>query len=218
MEKRSRHAWLSSEPLAKENLQERCDLGARHRWAIEEAILVKKHQGYHYEHLFSFNWNAMKGYHYLMHLGHALNVLAQYIRRYLADHFRIQAGGCEMLPARVRLSTWATCADDTSRTFAMSQLLRGVDSASAHAANRRAGLPKRPRRAFVSSSSSTPVTFTSAAVRSSIETYCTLPLESSSTNSDCSPEENYPASSEESNPSCHALMGNRLRRFFKGRS
>jgi len=31
-----------------------------------------------YEHLFSFNWSAMKGYHYLMRLGHALNTLAQY--------------------------------------------------------------------------------------------------------------------------------------------
>jgi hypothetical protein len=78
IEKSSRHAWLSSEPLTKDNLHERCNLGARHRWAIEEAILVEKHQGYSYEHLFSFDWNAMKGYHYLMHLGHALNVLAQY--------------------------------------------------------------------------------------------------------------------------------------------
>lgn len=39
---------------------------------------MEKHHGYSYEHLFSFDWNAMKGYHYLMHLGHALNVLAQY--------------------------------------------------------------------------------------------------------------------------------------------
>ncbi|MFH1465176.1 MAG: transposase family protein [Pseudomonadota bacterium] len=78
VEKRSRHAWLSSEPLAKETLHERCNLGARHRWGIEEAILVEKHHGYHYEHLFSYNWKAMKGYHYLMHLGHALNALAQY--------------------------------------------------------------------------------------------------------------------------------------------
>jgi hypothetical protein len=76
--KSSRHAWLSSEPLTKKNLHERCNLGARHRWGIEEAILMEKHHGYQYEHLFSFNWNAMKGYHYLMHLGHALNVLAQY--------------------------------------------------------------------------------------------------------------------------------------------
>ncbi len=76
--KSSRHAWLSSEPLTKENLHERCNLGGRHRWGIEEAILVEKCHGYQYEHLFSFNWNAMKGYHYLMHIGHALNVLARY--------------------------------------------------------------------------------------------------------------------------------------------
>ncbi len=84
VEKRSRHAWLSSEPLTKENLHERCNLGARHRWGIEEMILAEKHHGYEYEHLFSFNWNAMKGYHYLMHLGHALNVLAQYSEQLLA--------------------------------------------------------------------------------------------------------------------------------------
>jgi hypothetical protein len=84
IEKRSRHAWISSEPLNKVNLHERCNLGARHRWAIEEAILVEKHHGYSYEHLFSFDWNAMKGYHYLMHLGHALNVLAQYSEHLLA--------------------------------------------------------------------------------------------------------------------------------------
>jgi len=74
----SRHAWLSSKALTKQNLHERCNLAARHRWGIEEAILVEKHHGYHYEHLFSYDWNAMKGYHYLMHTGHALNVLARY--------------------------------------------------------------------------------------------------------------------------------------------
>jgi len=74
----SRHAWISSVPLTKCNLHERCNLGARHRWNIEEEILVEKRQGYQYEHLFSENWNAMKGYHYLMHLGHALNALAHY--------------------------------------------------------------------------------------------------------------------------------------------
>lgn len=76
--KTSRHAWLSSEPLTKKNLHERCNLGARHRWGIEEAILVEKHHGYQYEHLFSFNWNAMKGYHYLMNIGLVLNALARY--------------------------------------------------------------------------------------------------------------------------------------------
>jgi hypothetical protein len=74
----SRHAWISSALLTKRNLHERCNLGARHRWNIEEEFLVEKRQGYQYKHLFSENWNAMKGYHYLMHLGHALNALAHY--------------------------------------------------------------------------------------------------------------------------------------------
>lgn len=76
--KTSRHAWLSSKPLNRYNVHERCNLGARHRWGIESGILVEKRHGYNYEHLFSHNWNAMKGFHYLMRLGHALNVLAHY--------------------------------------------------------------------------------------------------------------------------------------------
>jgi len=79
--KRSRHAWISSKPLDKCNLHERCNLGARHRWNIESGILVEKCHGYHYEHLFSYDWNAMKGYHYLMRLGHLINVLALYSER-----------------------------------------------------------------------------------------------------------------------------------------
>jgi hypothetical protein len=78
VEKASHHAWISSEPLTKGNLHQRCNLAARHRWNIEEGFLVEKHHGYRYEHCFSQNWQAMLGYHYLMHLGHALNVLAQY--------------------------------------------------------------------------------------------------------------------------------------------
>jgi hypothetical protein len=76
--KTSRHAWLSSERLNKRNVHERCNLGARHRWGIEAGILVEKRQGYQYEHCFSHNWNAMRGYHYLMRLGHMFNVLAVY--------------------------------------------------------------------------------------------------------------------------------------------
>lgn len=76
--KRSRHAWISSEPLDKWNVHERCNLSARHRWGIESGFLVEKRQGYQYEHCFSYNWNAMKGYHYLMRLGHLFNVLSQY--------------------------------------------------------------------------------------------------------------------------------------------
>jgi hypothetical protein len=76
--KTSRHAWLSSKPLNQRNVHERCNLGARHRWGIESGILVEKRHGYNYEHLFSLNWNAMKGFHYLMRIGHMFNVLAQY--------------------------------------------------------------------------------------------------------------------------------------------
>jgi hypothetical protein len=75
--KRSRHAWISSEPLSRENVHERCNLGARHRWGIENSFLVEKRQGYQYEHDFSQHWNALRGYHFLMRLGHLLNVLVQ---------------------------------------------------------------------------------------------------------------------------------------------
>ena len=75
---KSRHAWVSSKPLAKQNVHERCNLSARHRWGIEINILIEKHHGYNYEHCFSYDWKAMKGYHYLMRLAHLINVLAEY--------------------------------------------------------------------------------------------------------------------------------------------
>jgi hypothetical protein len=77
VQKTSRHVWISSEPLSRENVHERCNLGARHRWGIENNFLVEKCQGYQYEHCFSQDWKAMKGYHFLMRLGHLLNTLAQ---------------------------------------------------------------------------------------------------------------------------------------------
>ena len=73
----SRHAWISSEPLSRQNVHERCNLAARHRWGIESSFLVEKRHGYNYEHCFSHNWNAMRGYHFLMRLGHLINILAQ---------------------------------------------------------------------------------------------------------------------------------------------
>jgi len=78
VEKHSRHVWLSSKPLNWCNVHLRCNLAARHRWGIESGILVEKHHGYSYEHCFSYDWNAMRGYHYLMRIGHVLNVLVQY--------------------------------------------------------------------------------------------------------------------------------------------
>ncbi len=78
IEKNSRHVWISSVPLTRWNLHERCNLGARARWTIETSFLVEKRQGYQYEHCFSYDWNAMKGYHCLMQLGHMFNVMAQH--------------------------------------------------------------------------------------------------------------------------------------------
>ena len=39
---------------------------------------VEKRQGYNYEHCYAYDWNAMRGYHFLMRIGHLLNVLAQF--------------------------------------------------------------------------------------------------------------------------------------------
>lgn len=78
IKKCSKHAWLSSEPLNSSNVHYRCNLCARHRWGIESGILLEKKYGYNYEHTFSFNWNASRAYHILMHLACMINTLAQY--------------------------------------------------------------------------------------------------------------------------------------------
>lgn len=74
--KTARHAWISSKPINRKNVHENCNLGARKRWLHENNILKEKHQGYHYEHIFSHDWNAMQGYHYLMHIARMLNEMA----------------------------------------------------------------------------------------------------------------------------------------------
>ncbi len=76
--KSSRHVWISSLPLDRYNVHERCNLGARHRWGIEAQILVEKRHGFQYEHCFSYDWDAMKGYHFLMHLARLFIILARY--------------------------------------------------------------------------------------------------------------------------------------------
>jgi hypothetical protein len=68
-------AWLSDLPFSRPTIHVRCNLGGRRRWNIEEGILVEKRQGYEYEHCYASDWNAMRGYHYLMRIGHLLNVL-----------------------------------------------------------------------------------------------------------------------------------------------
>ncbi len=61
--------------------------GARHRWGIEANFLVEKHQGYYYKHAFALDWNAMKGYHSLMHMAPLFNTLARFAR-HLASLYR----------------------------------------------------------------------------------------------------------------------------------
>lgn len=72
------HAWISSEPVSKNNVHRLCNLAARKRWLHENNILKEKHQGYHYEHIFAYDWHAMRGYHYLMHIARMLNELVVY--------------------------------------------------------------------------------------------------------------------------------------------
>ncbi len=84
--KKSRHAWLSARPLNPANVHSRCNLGARHRWGIESSILVEKHQGYSYEHLFAYDWTALRGYHYLMRMAHALNTLTRFSAALAKSH------------------------------------------------------------------------------------------------------------------------------------
>ncbi len=77
----ARHAWISDEPLRWNTVHERCNLGARARWGIEDSMNTEKHRGYRYEHAFAYNWNAMKGFHCLMRLAHAMNALALHTKR-----------------------------------------------------------------------------------------------------------------------------------------
>jgi len=93
IDKRSRHVWLSRERLCADNVHPRCNLGARRRWGIETSLLIEKRQGYHYEHAFSYDWNAMQGYHILMRLAHLINALAlaTHVVRSLLPEYGVQA-------------------------------------------------------------------------------------------------------------------------------
>lgn len=71
-----RHVWISSELFTAKNVHDQCNQQARRRWAQENNILKEKRQGYQYEHVFTQHWNAMQGYHHLMHIGRLLNELA----------------------------------------------------------------------------------------------------------------------------------------------
>lgn len=71
----NRYAWISSKNLSDKNVFNRCTKMARYRWKIENNFLIEKHEGYFFEHCYSYNWEAMKGFHYLMKIGHFINAL-----------------------------------------------------------------------------------------------------------------------------------------------
>jgi len=71
----TRYVWISGKEITKTNVETRCLKIGRYRWKIENNFLVMKHQGYQYEHCFSYDWNAMVGFHHLMQIGRFINVL-----------------------------------------------------------------------------------------------------------------------------------------------
>src|SRR5680860_56617 len=73
--KSTRYVWISGKEITKTNVETRCLKIGRYRWKIENNFLVMKHQGYQYEHCFSYDWNAMVGFHHLMQIGRFINVL-----------------------------------------------------------------------------------------------------------------------------------------------
>lgn len=79
--KYSQHQWLSSIRITIENVNELCNLGARKIGLMEDSINTEKHRGYHYEHGFSYSWNAMQGFHLLMRLAHAVNALSEFTKK-----------------------------------------------------------------------------------------------------------------------------------------
>ncbi len=71
----TKYVWISGKEISKTNVETRCLKIGRYRWKIENNFLVMKHQGYRYEHCFSYDWNAMMGFHHLMQIGRFINVL-----------------------------------------------------------------------------------------------------------------------------------------------
>ncbi|MFW5788030.1 MAG: transposase family protein [Halanaerobiales bacterium] len=78
VEKSRKFVWISAKPITENNVVSRCNKIGRHRWDIEEEILVEKHHGYQLEHAFSKDWTAMKAFHYIMQLARLLDILCHY--------------------------------------------------------------------------------------------------------------------------------------------
>ena len=78
----SHHTWISSLRLSITNVHVLCNLGARSRAMIEDSMNTEKNRGYKYEHIFSYDWVAMRGFHLLMRLAHAINALSEFTEKF----------------------------------------------------------------------------------------------------------------------------------------
>lgn len=84
----SEHSWISSIPINQDNVHTLTNLAGRKNFLLENNINQAKNHGYQYKHLFSYNWNAMQGFHYLMRLGQAINLLCEWtkvLRKYVKE-------------------------------------------------------------------------------------------------------------------------------------
>jgi len=77
----STHTWISSIEPTSTNAYECFNEGARMKELIEDNMNTEKNRGYHYKHAFSYNWQAMQGFHYLMRLGHAINAISEFSKK-----------------------------------------------------------------------------------------------------------------------------------------
>jgi hypothetical protein len=69
----TKYAWLSSLKITAGNVFSLC-VRARRRWRIENHFNVEKNQN-NYEHCFSYDWNAMKGFHALSKYANFIHAL-----------------------------------------------------------------------------------------------------------------------------------------------
>jgi len=106
--KYSDHSWISSIPFSMHNAHEIFNLGARKKESIEDSFNTEKNRGYHYTHAYSYNWNAMQGFHLLMRLGHAINALSAFTKK--LKRF-IKEQGCSAVLKKIKeiiFNPWLT--------------------------------------------------------------------------------------------------------------
>ena len=62
----SEHTLISSILIKIDNVHDLLNLGDLKKELVEDSINTEKNRGYSYKHAFPYDWQAMKGFHYLM--------------------------------------------------------------------------------------------------------------------------------------------------------